>query len=56
MKHGIHIHPEWYPELTASSSFEEFQLHLHQGRYESCPEPCFEAGEALLHLHSQGQR
>ena len=30
MTTGIADHPDWYPELTADSSFEDFQCHLHQ--------------------------
>merc|ERR1711920_1199730 len=40
MEYGIHIHPEWYPELTANSSFEDVQAHLHRGGFNGCPEPC----------------
>lgn len=40
MMHGIEAHPEWYPELKANSSFEAFQAHLHQGRFQNCPMPC----------------
>jgi len=38
MKRYIITHPESYPGLTASSSFEEVQDFLH-GRF-SCPRPC----------------
>jgi len=40
METGIKLHPQWYPELTADSTFQAFQMHLHQGMYEQCPEPC----------------
>lgn len=40
MQHGIVQHPEWYPDLTKDSSFQEFQSHLHQGMFHNCPEPC----------------
>lgn len=40
MEHGIRLHPEWYPTLSAESSFAEFQAHLHRGGYEGCPMPC----------------
>lgn len=36
---GIRQHPEWYPELTLSSSFEEFQSHLHRKNHHGCPCP-----------------
>jgi len=36
----IKIHPEWYPELTPQSSFEDVQAHLHEGGFNQCPEPC----------------
>jgi len=39
-EHGIAAHPEWYPELTKDSSFEEFQDHLHDGGFKNCPRPC----------------
>lgn len=39
-EHGIRAHPEWYPDLTPSSTLEAFQEHLHQGRFTSCPKPC----------------
>merc|ERR1712187_531474 len=40
MEYGISLHPEWYPELTTNSSFEDVQAHLHEGNYNQCPEPC----------------
>merc|ERR1712151_146728 len=40
MEYGITIHPEWYPELAANSTFEDFQAHLHGGGFNECPEPC----------------
>jgi len=42
-QHGIEAHPDWYPELTRDSSFEEFQTHLHEGMFEDCPRPCSKA-------------
>jgi hypothetical protein len=42
MKTGIHQHPEWYPGLSQSSSFEEFQTHMHDIGYSECPMPCRE--------------
>lgn len=40
LEQGIKEHPEWYPGLTASSSREEFQAHLHGKKSVSCPLPC----------------
>jgi len=40
MKHGITSNPEWYPGLTPNSTFEEFQVHLHNSNHGNCPEPC----------------
>jgi len=40
MQHGITLHPEWYPNLTQNSTFEEFQAHLHNINHGCCPEPC----------------
>lgn len=46
MEQGIHSHPEWYPTLSASSSFEAFQRALHQKGGAECPEPCASAPDA----------
>jgi len=40
MRYGLEAHPEWYPELKANSTFEDFQAHLHQGKFQNCPMPC----------------
>jgi len=41
---GIHQHPGWYPGLTPSSGFEEFQESLHSsGSNKVCPKPCADA-------------
>jgi len=42
MRTGIAENPEWYSPLTDSSSFEDFQRHLHgtPGPSGACPEPC----------------
>jgi len=40
MQDGIAAHPEWYPELTTDSSFEDFQTHLLEGGFHNCPRPC----------------
>jgi len=42
---GVKEHPAWYPGLTASSSREDFQAHLHGTKPEVCPAPCAAAGE-----------
>jgi len=39
-EHGIFGHPTWYPGLSASSTFEEFQSLLHSSGHGSCPRPC----------------
>merc|ERR1712238_99373 len=44
MQHGIHIHPDRYPGLSAESTFEEFQIVLHQASQERCAMPCLGAG------------
>jgi len=43
MQKGIHTNPDWYPGLTASSSFEQFQVLLHLRGYHRCPAPCRES-------------
>jgi len=40
MEHGIHRHPQWYPNLSSSSSFADFQSTLHEGGHHNCPVPC----------------
>jgi len=40
MQSGIYTHPQTYPGVNASSSFEEFQVMLHQKGEGSCPAPC----------------
>mmetsp|Transcript_112740 Transcript_112740/g.291357 ORF Transcript_112740/g.291357 Transcript_112740/m.291357 type:complete len:457 (-) Transcript_112740:586-1956(-) len=40
MEHGIVEHPEWYPNLSPTSSFEQFQLALHADPHALCPRPC----------------
>uniref|UniRef100_A0A7S2J4F0 Uncharacterized protein n=1 Tax=Zooxanthella nutricula TaxID=1333877 RepID=A0A7S2J4F0_9DINO len=40
VKQGITEHPEWYPGLSASSSFEDFQGVLHRNPELQCPKPC----------------
>jgi len=39
MEVGMRDHPEWYPNLTATSSAKEFQVHLQRMR-QPCPAPC----------------
>jgi len=40
MKWLIWSHPEWYPGLSANSSFEDFQELLHTRNLERCAMPC----------------
>merc|ERR1712039_613210 len=42
MSHGIQQHPERYPSLTASSSFDDFQAFLHKTKQNNgkCAAPC----------------
>merc|ERR1712039_63252 len=42
MSHGIQQHPEWYPTLSASSSFDDFQIFLHKTKQNNgnCAAPC----------------
>jgi len=40
MQQGIAEHPEWYPGLSATSSFEDFQSNLHAGGHSNCPASC----------------
>merc|ERR1712060_974522 len=37
---GIFHYPEWYPDLTPDSLFEDFQARLHSISHGSCPMPC----------------
>merc|ERR1712217_931986 len=39
---GIAVHPDWFKGLTKTSSFEDFQLHLHNDPNAKvhCPKPC----------------
>jgi len=43
MQVGIRTTPHWYPGLTESSSFEQFQALLHLRGYHRCPAPCGES-------------
>jgi hypothetical protein len=40
MHDGISMHPEWYPGLSKTSTFEEFQAVVHKLRPASCALPC----------------
>jgi hypothetical protein len=42
LKTGIHQHPEWYPHLTSTSSFEDFQAQLSTQDQDksNCTRPC----------------
>lgn len=37
MTDGISKHPEWYPDLSSTSTFEEFQNHAHHNNKTLCP-------------------
>lgn len=37
---GIYSHPHWYPKMTNTSSFGEFQVILHNSTHTDCPMPC----------------
>merc|ERR1740121_1375006 len=50
---GIRAHPQTYPGVTAASSFEEFQVMLHQKGEGSCPAPC--DMRALCHTSVEGE-
>jgi hypothetical protein len=40
IREGIRAHPDWYPDLTELSRFEEVQARLHQDVNATCPKPC----------------
>lgn len=37
---GILQHKDWYGNLSAQSTFVDFQAHLHSEGYGHCPQPC----------------
>jgi hypothetical protein len=37
---GLDQHPEWYPNLTKSSPFEEVQAHVQKDKEGECQVPC----------------
>ena len=39
---GLAEHPEWYPSLNSSATFEDVQRHLHAAELTKyrCPQPC----------------
>lgn len=39
-RYGVHQHPEWYPNITVMSTFEETQALLHKKGECGCPAPC----------------
>jgi len=45
MQAGIQQHPEWYPELTASSIRADFQDHIYRQMPWRCPKPCGSVAE-----------
>lgn len=40
MRRGLSEHPEWFPGLDETSSFEDFQAVLHRNPDLKCPKPC----------------
>jgi len=45
MSDGIHYKPEWYPGLSPSSTFEDFQMQLHSSGLSECLyAPCSKSG------------
>jgi len=44
MDEGVHKNPQWYPGLSATSSFSEFQQVLHEGGHGGCQAPCSSDG------------
>merc|ERR1712050_758691 len=40
MDHGVSLHPEFYGNLSAGATFEEFQRLLHLEGREGCTWPC----------------
>ncbi|CAK0878265.1 unnamed protein product [Prorocentrum cordatum] len=42
MNQGLKHNPQWYANLSAASTFEEFQAFLHglESHRHTCPEPC----------------
>eukprot|EP00930_Biecheleria_cincta_P004767 TRINITY_DN10569_c1_g1_i1.p1 TRINITY_DN10569_c1_g1~~TRINITY_DN10569_c1_g1_i1.p1 ORF type:complete len:685 (-),score=110.48 TRINITY_DN10569_c1_g1_i1:338-2335(-) len=40
MESGIHQHPEWFPGLNATSSFEDFQHKYYDEKEQGCERPC----------------
>lgn len=47
MEVGIYQHPDWYPGLSSSSTFAEFQASMHASGhgYGTCPAPCNNAAQ-----------
>jgi len=39
-EYAIFTRPEWYPGLTNTSSFADFQAHMHYCFWDRCPMPC----------------
>lgn len=50
MRTGVVEHPEWYFPMAQSSTFEDFQRHLHGIPKLSrvCPEPCAAQAQGVL--------
>ncbi|CAK0892667.1 unnamed protein product [Prorocentrum cordatum] len=56
MQTGVVEKPDWYPSLTRSSSFEDFQrfLHGHARFSDVCPEPCAAPARKECHTAVEG--
>lgn len=50
---GIHSNPEWYPGLTANSSWVEFQSYV-AGQDDRCGLPCVDQSSQCLQYHQGG--
>jgi len=55
MKTGIRNHPDWFPGLNASSSFEEFQEALHRASPGDCQRPCAASRGASASHHGNSK-
>ncbi|CAJ1441563.1 unnamed protein product [Effrenium voratum] len=53
MEHGLKLHPTWYPGLTATSSFSDFQARVHHVHPKDCPVPCTK--KAGCHTPKKGE-
>jgi len=53
MNHGIFENPSWYPSLSQTSSFRDFQALLHGVSRNECPRPCFDEESGCLDVTNQ---